>query len=143
MLRMLDAEFFPSDPFLGNYNRSGQQLFSWHTPDGFPDSKAQWGGTAPMLERWRIANQLVNNNLQKVHVDVLASSKAVPPRAAPLAKFWRERILGGVKTNNEELFAEILAQGKSVEAEIPEKDLKQRLPAMVALIMMSPEFQLK
>src|SRR5690606_18572005 len=58
VLRALQADFVPEDPFFWSYDSIGQALFSWHSPDGYPDDRGAWTGTMPMLQRWRHCNWL-------------------------------------------------------------------------------------
>lgn len=144
MLRVLGAEFHPSVPFLNHYQRAGQRLFSWRTPDGYPDSHPRWTGTSPMVERWRMANQIMAGAIDRVRAPVL---ETLPPglrRPDEVARFWSERVLGreDAETIRQEL-ADFLAEERNPALPLPEDRLRQRLPAMVALALMSPGFQLR
>ncbi len=141
MLRATEATFFPSEPFLDLYARAGQRLFAWRTPDGAPIAPERWAGSTPMLERFRLANQLCANTLEGVRVDLLT---ACPPERTPraIATAWLGRALGPEVTESTiEVVAQVLAQGRSVDATLPEALLKERLPTAVALVFMTPEFQ--
>jgi len=143
MLRATGAEFRPSEPFLGAQSRAGQRLFQWRTPDGYPDDHARWGGTAPTLERWRTANLLLSNAWDGVRVDAAAQTPARLKTPRQAAAFWCARVLGRrAPAARVEQIAQFLAQGRNPGSPLSEAMLKDRLPAAVALALMSPEFQL-
>ncbi len=149
MLRALDADFSPTEAFLNNYQRSGQRLFYWRSPDGYPENHLRWSGTNPMLERWRLANQISSSGLAGVRSRLLETMPEQLTRPGEIARYWRSRLLGdypGQEPNASALEAEmagLLAQGRSPETPLPPEQLKPCLPAMVALALMSPEFQWK
>ncbi|HMN27276.1 MAG TPA: DUF1800 domain-containing protein, partial [Caldilineaceae bacterium] len=60
LLRAAQADFNPTDDgFRWMYYNTGQELFSWNPPNGYPDFKEPWSGTMPMLQRWRLCNWLI------------------------------------------------------------------------------------
>lgn len=68
-LRALNADFTPSDHFLRNFESTGQKLFSWRTPDGFPDRGGQWFGTNAFFERWHLLNHILLGEVDGVRID--------------------------------------------------------------------------
>jgi uncharacterized protein (DUF1800 family) len=142
MLRATGADFYPSNPFLNNYGRAGQKLFAWPTPDGYPDLRTSWGGTSPMLERWRLANQITSGSLDRVRVDWIAQTPTGMRTPSALAHFWSHRLLGRpMPAAGTEKLVALLARGQSPQAEMPDNLIRERLPMMAALVLMSPEFQ--
>lgn len=140
MLRATAANFYPTEGFLEQYARAGQRLFSWRTPDGFPTSAERWAGSTPMLERFRLSNQLCANALDGVKVDLVSQSGgARSPR--DLASLWALRATGARAPECEAAMCELLAAGRNVDAPLPEAFVKERLPAAVALAFMAQEFQ--
>lgn len=140
MVRATAANFYPTEAFLEQYARAGQRLFSWKTPDGFPTSAERWASSTPMLERFRLANQLCANALDGVKVDLVSQSGgARSPR--DLASLWVFRASGARAPECEAAMCELLAAGRNVDAALPEAFVKERLPAAVALAFMAPEFQ--
>jgi uncharacterized protein (DUF1800 family) len=128
LLRATGADFYPSDQFLNNYQRAGQKLFGWRTPDGYPDSHLRWSGTTPMLERWRMANQLLTGKIDRVKVELGAELRD----AAQAARAWARRYLG----------EELAPRRQRALEEFLSKDPSQndRMRGSVALLFMSPEF---
>jgi uncharacterized protein (DUF1800 family) len=141
MLRATEATFFPSEPFLEQYARAGQRLFAWRTPDGYPMAPERWAGSTPMLERFRLANQVCSNAIDGVRVDLLAPC---PPERTPraIAAAWLARAVGGGSDEQTlHTVAQVLAQGRSIDAALPEALLRERLPTAAALVFMTPGFQ--
>jgi uncharacterized protein (DUF1800 family) len=64
----------------GVLERHGQRLFSWPTPDGYPDTAGEWVSADGMLRRWETAGLLAHNALAEgVVVDLTALLPAPPP----------------------------------------------------------------
>jgi uncharacterized protein (DUF1800 family) len=145
MLRATAADFYPSDPFLNNYARAGQRLFEWPTPDGYPDVRTRWGGTNPMIERWRLANQIATGSLDRVRVDWLGQTPPSIRTPSELARFWSHRLMGrsAISKPAERELTALLARGRNPGSEMPGDMIKERLPMMAALVLMSPDFQLR
>jgi uncharacterized protein (DUF1800 family) len=141
MVRALGASFFPTEPFLDQFARAGQRLFAWRTPDGYPVAPERWAGSTPMLERLRLANQLCANAVEGVKVDLLLQcAKERTPRS--VASRWATRAVGPApEPATVEAISELLAQGRSADAPLPEALLKERLPTAVAFAFMTPGFQ--
>lgn len=91
-------------------NDSGNMLFNWVTPDGFPDSKPAWLGSTPLVMAWKVINSVfmsgypndVNDPNGGWHnfypVDVVSTSTNAFPEsersARNLVNYWVKRILG-------------------------------------------------
>ena len=152
-LRAADADFTimlgddDSDSFLYYYDRMGQPLFSWPTPDGYPDFKAAWHSTTPMVMRWRLFNWLIDlrDDADAFRLDVLSQTPAGVRSPTDLADFWLNRILGrAASSTTRQQVIEFMAQGRNPDYDLPldtDEDVQDRLRSMVALILMSPEFQ--
>jgi uncharacterized protein (DUF1800 family) len=70
---------------------TGQELFKWETPDGYPDTLEYWVGN--LLPRWKVANRLVaEQSSTQFHVDVSAYQGGSPEAA--VARMDRE-LFGG------------------------------------------------
>jgi hypothetical protein len=134
MLRATGADFFPTDPFLNNFQATGERLFQWRTPDGYPDARARWAGTASMLGRWRLANQMLSGGMPgvKIVVDLPPSSASRPPE---LVDAWSKRILGRPMTAEDASAITDFLSRPGIAG------TRGRLPASIALILMSPDFQ--
>jgi uncharacterized protein (DUF1800 family) len=143
--RATQAEFFPSDDFLWNYERMGQPLFGRFSPDGWPDVKPVWTSTNSMLQRWRLANQLMENWIDDTTIDVLSQTPAHIRTPNEIADFWIDRILGRPMhpVENRAEIVDFLAQGFNADFDLPQEQFNERVPRAVALLLMTPDFQLR
>ncbi len=141
-LRILGADFKPTDEFCKETARLGQRRFQWRTPDGYPDRRDAWASTAAMHERWRFCHQLVHDKLAGVTVDVpgLLSEKATSPD--DLAHNVLSRVLGRPASSaTQQALATFLSQGRNGKHPLPEGDRPGRRKEAFTLALMSPEFQ--
>lgn len=145
MLRATQAEFSPSDEFLWDFERMGQPLFGRPSPDGYPDRKEVWSSTNSMLQRWRMANRLIENSLDDISLDTLSQTPAHIRTPNGLADFWIDRILGRPlhPAENRDEIVEFLAQGRNPDFDLNTELFEERVPRMVALLLMTPDFQLR
>ncbi len=135
-----------SNWFYWVYYQTGQPLFSWHPPNGYPDFKAAWNTTSPRVYCWRLANffvQLWNEDTEEHYFDLLGQTPAETRAAQELVDFWSERILGRpMPTDEEQKLVTFMAQGANpnTDLDLDDWDVQERLRALVALILMSPSF---
>ncbi|MCP4662289.1 MAG: DUF1800 domain-containing protein [bacterium] len=145
-----DLPFRIGDPatewFLWMVYQTGQALFSWRPPDGYPDRKEAWTSTSPRVMSWRLANMLieVQDETDHFYVDVFGQTPAGVRSAHDLVTFWAERILGRppAAAEQEELI-DFMAQGHNPHFDLPldsDDNVRDRLRALIALIFMSPSF---
>lgn len=85
---------------------TGNQLFNWVTPDGFPDSKSAWLGSTPLVMAWRTINSVFMSGYRNPGgewegfppvdtVTISSSTFTVNERnARNLVHYWIKRILG-------------------------------------------------
>lgn len=94
---------------------TGNLPYTWVTPDGFPDSKAAWLGSTPLIMGWRSVNTLFMNSYPDnpantssswsnfYPVDVVAVTKAqfaVNQRTARnIVNYWVKQFLGYDSSN--------------------------------------------
>lgn len=132
--------------FMWMYYQTGQSLFSWHPPNGYPDFKAAWKATSPRVMCWRLANMLIQVDDGEGHYffDVLGQTPAGVRSAREIATFWADRILGrSLPTEEEDEIIAFMAAGYNPDLDLPlatDEDTQDRLRAMVALLFMSPSF---
>ncbi len=145
MLRGLNANFFPSDDFLWNYQSMGQPLFDHIPPDGYPDHKEDWQSTMSFLHRWRQANYIVEGWLDNISVDLVSQTPANIRTPNALADYWINRLLNRPMhpPENRQAIVDFVAQGRNPDFDLPADLFAERLPRMVALILMAPDFQLR
>ncbi|MBP8108413.1 MAG: DUF1800 domain-containing protein [Caldilineaceae bacterium] len=141
LLRATQAEVMPNDPLIWAYDEMGQGLFNWRAPNGYPDSRAEWSGTMPMLQRWRFNNSLLEGWIEGSTVDILAQTPAAIRTPNALVDFWSTRILGrALAPADRAEIAEFLALGRNVDYDLTQEQIDDRLRHAVGLILMSPEF---
>jgi len=152
-LRAADADFTikldddDSNSFMSYYGYIGQPLFRWPAPDGYPDFKEAWQSTTPVVMRWRIFGWLIDvkDDAEKFRLEILDQAPASVRSPNALADFWLDRILGqGIDAGTRQQIVEFMAQGRNPDYDLAldtDGNVQDRLRAMVALIMMSPDFQ--
>ena len=135
-----------TDSFLWEYRATGQPLFSWHPPDGYPDMSSAWNTTSPRVMSWRLGNFLVRaeDDAGSRYADVLGQTPAGVRSATALVDFWTERMLGRPANalERDELI-EFMAQGHNPNFDLPldtDAPTQERLRTLVALIVMTPSF---
>ncbi len=132
--------------FLWAFYTTGQPLFSWRPPNGYPDVKAAWNTTSPRVMCWRLANTLMmlRDENENYHLDALSQSPPEVRSAQALVSFWTERILGRPAAPPEEAeLVDFMAQGHNPHFDLPldtDELTQDRLRALISLIFMSPSF---
>lgn len=133
--------------FLYNYNRMGQELFSWGTPTGYPDVKEDWSSMVPILQRWRLCHWIVDwreNNIYQIG-DIVAKTSADIRSPNALVTQWENRVLGRPMTGpDRQEIIDFIAQGRNPDYDLPldtDSEVQYRLRSMVGLMLNSPDFQ--
>ena len=129
----------------------GQPLFERRSPDGYPDVKEAWANSMSLLYRWNFAVGVAENWLNDddkgltLHTDLLNQTPAEIRTAESLADFWIQRILGRPFSSDADRNSVIavMAQEYGTQELLPEDHVAYVLPAMVEVILMSPDFQWK
>lgn len=146
-----------------SFDAIGQQMFGRRSPDGYPDIRDAWTNSTSMLYRWRMVNSLMEGSFYNtsantgVRVDnaelIALTGAANTPNA--IADFWISRILNR-SMDDPAHRAEIvkMMQGwdtgsnstsvkpvYAADAVMSATDISNRLRRMIAVILMSPEFQ--
>ena len=135
-----------SNSLFNQYNQMGQPLFSWGPPNGYPDVRAAWESTTPLVMRWRLFNWLVNlrDENEVYYFRLLEETPAHVRSPRALVDFWLERLLGrGVNAHAHQVLVSFMAQTGDPEVDlvlVPEGNIHGRLRTLVALILQSPDF---
>ena len=145
MLRATDADFAPSDEFGWNYDRMGQGLFERPSPDGYPDTKDAWSSTTSMLQRWRLCNSMIEGWIEGTNIDLASQTPGNRTTPNDITDYWINRILGRDMhpAENRDEIVEFLAQGRNPDYDLTQEQIDERTPRAVALLLMSPDFQLR
>ncbi|MCC7361752.1 MAG: DUF1800 domain-containing protein [Anaerolineales bacterium] len=144
MLRATNADCSnPDNSFWWYYESAGQPLFARRSPDGYPDNKSVWANTTALMQRWRFANILVRDDLGNVTVNLLGQMPGGLTTPNQIADFWIARLLGRAMdpAANRQEIVRFIAQGVGYDNPLAAQDIADRLPHMVALILMAPDFQ--
>jgi len=143
LLRSAGIDFYPSDPFLRNFEKMGQRLFQWRTPDGYPDQVQKILGANSVLERWRIVDLILVNGvegsqwnegdfLRRHGVELEASS------ASDLLLHFQQL---NTKVFGQSLNVTTLQEVSEFLASAKTQKLPKAVSASLALLWMSPEAQ--
>jgi len=150
-MRAADADFtmkmddYDTSSFFWRYDDTGHDLFTWPAPDGFPDTRSAWLSMTPRVNCWRLCNWLIDfhDSSGQFYLDVLGQTPGWARTPNELADFWIQRILGRSMSPQDRLeIVQFMAQGfnPNFDLDLADGDTRDRLRAMVGLILMSPDF---
>ena len=127
----------------------GQPIFERRSPDGYPDVKEAWANSMSILYRWNMAVGIADNWMdddqgRTMQTDVYGQTPVEIRTANGLADFWILRLLGrAISDEGRAAIAAVMAQEYGADETLPDDHVQYVLPAMVEVILMSPEFQWK
>jgi len=137
ILRGLSAEFTPSENFINLTAKTGQRLFNWRTPDGYPDHAEKWDNTGSVIETWRLCHQMLLGKIEGIKVPEPPRSSGLNPES--LVASWYQNFIGTTLIESElSAVTSFLAQGRNPQSPIPEELFKTRYPSALALVLMTP-----
>ncbi|MCB0101870.1 MAG: DUF1800 domain-containing protein [Anaerolineales bacterium] len=126
----------------------GQALFERRPPDGYPDTREAWANSMSLLFEWNFAVGLTENWLDdddtgyKIRSDVMAQTPAEIRSASSLADYWIQRILNrSLPEASRNAVVAVMAQEYGWDETLTEEHVQYVLPAMIEVILMSPDFQ--
>lgn len=138
----------PSEQFMRLYFQTGQPLYQWTTPDGYPDRKEKWIGSNAVVGGWKMVNWLADVKNwwggKYVLFDPFKVMPATGRSAQAIADFWIARLLPGreVPDATRREIVEFMARGRPPEMEISNFDemlVRERVWGLIALVLMVPE----
>ena len=128
----------------------GQPIFEKRSPDGYADVKEAWANSMSFLYRWNFAvgiseNWLNDEDQQRfIKTDIVGQTPAELRTAESLADFWIPRILNrSMSDSDRQAVVSVMAQDHGPQDELDQDHINWVLPAMVEVILMSPDFQWK
>ncbi|MCS6803108.1 MAG: DUF1800 domain-containing protein [Chloroflexota bacterium] len=143
VLRATEADWRWTDSFDWNYGLTGQRLFEWGPPDGYPDTREAWTSSAQLIRRWNLINALCCGSIEGTTMDLLAVTPR-DTRPTALVAFWTNRLLGYTPPAAElQPIIDFLARGRNPNFPLPAEDVADRTSALVALIFQMPAAQLR
>lgn len=138
-----------SNSFLYRYDLIGQAPFAWQTPDGYPDSKDHWQSSSSLLMRWRMCNWLVDerDSDDNYYLDIIGQTPfATINTATKIVDFWINRVFGyNIDAGDRQIIINFMADesGADEVLDMSNNRVTDRLRSTVALILNSPQFQLR
>ncbi len=150
-MRVCGADFTPhmnhspTSSFLSRYDDTGQELFHWPAPNGYPDVRGAWASMTPRVMTWRLCAWLMEfrANNGRYYLDVVGQTPPDERSANELADWWIRRILKQpIAPQDREQIVQFMAQGinPDFDLDLNDEDTADRLRSMVGLILMSPDF---
>jgi len=135
-----------SDTFIFVSRGLGHEPFGWPAPDGYPDTADYWLNTTSLFRRWDLVNLVVADTQDDFFRRPLLRQQAgdqEPQTAAEIVDFWYERLLHrDAEPEARRLLIDFMGQGFNENFPLGNSDgTDERTRALVALILMSPEFQ--
>ena len=125
LLRVTNAHYNGDTGMIDQLEAMGHSPFDWPTPDGYPDTAAEWSGN--MLDRWNLCLNAFNDDLPGVEIDVTALSNAV--------NTTQENQLSLLS----QLFLKRILRANELQTLMPIAN--ENLPEALALLAASPAFQ--
>jgi hypothetical protein len=138
---------------------SGHRLFQWPTPTGHPDLMSYWANTNSTLHRWNLPYTLTRSWGGAVQIELL---DMIDPSwsCITIVDTWIERMFGYQisATVRRELINFLAQENDPNQPPQPRKDsqgrvtapdwddedyLRDRLQALMQLLVMSPDYQLR
>ena len=144
---LLDESWLNS--FINSYRLIGQQLFHWKPPNGWPDVAGAWQNSNSYVMRWRLANWLIDSKIGDfLAIDVIGQAPQIEQSSVEIVDFWLSEIIGytGIDEAGRQEMINFMADGGDPDAllDFPgNSDVRNRVRSLIALIHMSPEFQMK
>jgi hypothetical protein len=146
LLRMTGATVTASDDLSWAISTRGQDLFAWPAPNGLPDAAPFWLSTNATLGRWSLPVEVLSGWYESVTLDLWAQTPA-EASAHTIVRHWVNRLLGrAAPPATEAALTNFFAQAgdpNQVPSFDDDEDRAARLAYLVALIAVTPEFQLK
>lgn len=123
---------------LGEY--IGQRLFEWPTPAGIPDRSDHWLSSHGLLARWHSLAELMDPEQEGIELDLVAQTPGELSTPVEILSYWWHRLIGGeIPSENRPILLSVL---EDLDRSEPEW-FREQLHRLVALISMSPAFQVR
>jgi uncharacterized protein (DUF1800 family) len=143
ILRVTEADFTPNQSLTGQMNQMGYLHYRWPTPTGHPDRSDYWLSSNTLLARWNLAFGLLNNPQNKL-ASFDFKTKTELKTIKDVVKYWTEKILQRTKPDEYiEALTRSLLNGKDTGSSLFSMDLEKKIPALISMLTMTPDFQLK
>lgn len=147
MLRALRPSVEVHDTWLVNYSleRLGHLPYHWFPPNGYPDMAEPWFNVNGLLHRWNAAMVLAHTDQGWTDGAITLDLDDVVPAATTVVSLvdaaW-ERLVGDPIQDSTRSTLLAALDGPAPLERVTAEFRADRLPALVGLILASPEFQL-
>ncbi len=143
IFRVTEADFTPDRSLTGFMNQMGYYHYHWPTPTGHPDHSDYWLSSNTMLSRWNLALGLLTkpqNKLASYNFTMATEPKPIKESV----RYWAEKILQRSKPDEYiDGLTKALLKGKDSNSSLSASDLEKMVPALIGILTMTPDFQLK
>lgn len=133
--------------FLWMFDATAHARFTWRPPNGYPDRAEDWLAAGTLVAAWRLLNWLSvahrHAGAQELPVvDALGQLPGGAISARACVAFWTARLLGRPPSEGTSAhLVDFMAQGRNPDLplDLGEELVQERVRALVALVLMSPD----
>ena len=124
-------------------------LFHWKPPNGWPEVAGAWQNSNSYVMRWGLANWLIDSKIGDfLAIDILGQAPQIEQSSVEIVDFWLSELIGytGIDEAGRTEMIAFMADGGDPEVllDFPfDNNVRNRARSLIALIQMSPEFQMK
>jgi uncharacterized protein (DUF1800 family) len=122
-------------------DQAGYPMFGWPTPDGIPDTNADWLNTNSILCSWNLCLGIYEPWFQGAQAVLASQVPRTATTADQIIGYWSQRMLGG--SLSPQSYATILKDATTPPSGItraPPEFYEEAMRRLVALIAATPEF---
>jgi uncharacterized protein (DUF1800 family) len=143
LLRATNATYMPSDEFYWNFDDMNQGLFEHRPPNGYSDVKEGWTNSTSLLKRWQMALSLTENWIDQTTISLGGQMPSGNNTANSIVDYWIQRVLGRAMYSSAQRgrVVDFMRGPYSAGAVLSSTYIAERLHRMVALLLMSADFQ--
>ncbi len=132
--------------FRWRFDQTGQPLFSWPAPDGYPEKRTKWESTTPRVLTWRMANWLtdatVPNGPKRMNMHLRTPGGLRTPTL--FVDYWLPRLLGQrpIQAADRSDLISFMANGANPNQGMNflDEDTESRARSVIGVILNSPYF---
>ncbi len=138
-LRATQAEWSSNESFAWYTGSTGQKLWEWGPPTGYPDFKEAWLSSHQILRRWSFQKALLEGRVKGTTVDLAAQTPAAETTPHGLAGWWAERLLG-YRPGDVDIasWARLAIPNRAIDSVLTPAERRQCVLGLAALILQSP-----
>ncbi|HLZ17642.1 MAG TPA: DUF1800 family protein, partial [Cyclobacteriaceae bacterium] len=142
ILRLTEADFTPNSSLTGSMNQMGYLHYRWPTPTGHPDRTDYWLSSNTMLARWNLTLGLLTNPQNRLASYNFKTEELKTVKE--IVTYWTGKILQRTKPDEYmDVLAKSVLKAKDLNSPVSSGDVEKRIPILIAILAMTPDFQLK